>query len=161
MGSGKTTAGQLLAERLQYGFADLDALIEDREGMAVTEIFTMKGEDYFRKKEAEVLHDIFGRDRLVIACGGGTPCFFDNMEKMKSAGLTVYLKVSTALLARRLSGGHASRPLVSGIQGDMLKSHIRKLLAGREGWYRQCDITYSADNFDLRELLDLITMHGE
>jgi shikimate kinase len=156
MGSGKTTAGQLLAERLQYGFADLDALIEDREAMPVTEIFARKGEDYFREKEAEVLNDIFVRDRLVIACGGGTPCFFDNMQKMKSAGVTVYLKVSTDLLARRLSGGHVSRPLISGLQGDRLKSHIRKLLAGREGWYRQCDITYYADNFDLQELLELI-----
>ncbi len=157
MASGKTTAGKLLAKKLGYSFADLDVLIEKQEKMAVTEIFALKGEGYFRKAEAEVLAGLLGRERLVVACGGGTPCFFDNMQKMKAAGLTIYLKVSSGVLARRLSAGQASRPLVAGIHGDKLKDHIRKLLSGREGWYRQCHIIYQADSPDTDELLEQIT----
>jgi len=157
MGSGKTTAGRMLAESLRYSFADLDQLIEEREGMPITEIFARKGEDCFRKAETEVLDSLIGRGRLVVACGGGTACFHDNMQKMKSAGLTLYLKVSPALLAKRLEAQHSTRPLVAGMQGDRLKNHIRKLLAGRESWYRQSHIIYDADNFDLQELLDLFS----
>ena len=157
MGSGKTTAGRLLAGSLGYDFADLDSLIEDREGMAVTEIFALKGEEYFRQVEASVLEELLVRKMLVVACGGGTACFHDNMQKMKSAGLTVYLSVSPSVLAARLSGEHSSRPLVAGKTGNELRSHVRKLLAGREGWYRQSDIIYPADHFDLNELLALIT----
>ena len=125
--------------------------------MPITEIFARKGEDYFRKAEAEVLDSLVGRERLVVACGGGTACFHENMQKMKSAGLTLYIKVSPALLARRLASQHSTRPLVAGMQGDRLKNHIRKLLSGREGWYRQSDIIFDADNFDLQEVLDLIS----
>lgn len=157
MGSGKTTTGRMLAEALQYDFADLDELIEEFEGMAVTEIFACRGEDYFRKAEARALESLFDRQKLVIACGGGTACFHDNMQKMKSAGITVYLKASPLFLAGRLSAGHFSRPLIAGMEGRELKDHIRKLLAGREGWYRQSDIIYDAGNFDLQELLDLVT----
>ncbi len=160
MGSGKTTAGRMLAGSLQYDFADLDQLIEEREGMPITDIFARKGEDYFRRAESEMLNSLIDRERLVVACGGGTPCFHDNMEKMKSAGLTIYFKVSPELLARRLSTQHSTRPLVAGMQGDSLKSHIRKLLSGREGWYRQSDIIYDADNFDLQKVLELINNFG-
>lgn len=156
MGSGKTTAGRLLAEGLNYDFIDLDELIEEHEGKAITEIFAEKGEDYFRKTEAEVLDSLLGRTNLVVALGGGTACFHDNMQKMKSSGITVYLKVSPGILARRLSHGTA-RPLVAGKTGTELKNHIRRLLAGREGWYRQSHLIFDADKYSPRQLLDKIT----
>lgn len=156
MGSGKTTAGKMLAERLHYGFADTDDLVEQRENMEITGIFAKKGEEYFRKVEAAVLESLLENDNMVISCGGGTPCFFDNMRKMKSAGITVYLKVSSRLIAQRLSEQHSTRPLVSGMKGDRLITHIRKLLTGREGWYRQSHIIYPADNFKTDELLGKI-----
>lgn len=161
MGSGKTTTGRLLADKLQYDFADLDLLIEEHEGMAITEIFARRGEDYFRKVEAELLENLFDQEKLVVACGGGTACFHDNMKKMKSAGITIYLKLSPALLAGRLENKLSSRPLVSGMQGSELNNHIRKLLAGREGWYRQSDIIYDAGNFNIKELLKLITRFAD
>ncbi len=156
MGSGKTTAGRMLADKLQYEFADLDMLIEEHEGLAITQIFALRGEDYFRRVEAEMLKSLFGHEKLVVACGGGTACFHGNMQKMKSAGITVYLKLSPLLLAERLSSEHSERPLVSGMRGNELKNNIRKLLAGREGWYRQADIIYNADAFDIQELLSLV-----
>ncbi len=152
MGSGKTTAGKMLAERLQYDFADTDDLIEQRENMEITRIFAQKGEEYFRRVEAEVLESLLKNDNMVISCGGGTPCFFDNMRKMNNAGITVYLKVSSKTIAQRVSEQHSNRPLIAGIKGDKLITHIRKLLSGREGWYRQSRIIYPADNFNLDEL---------
>lgn len=157
MGSGKTTTGRMLAEKLHYDFADLDVLIENSEGVAITEIFALKGEEYFRLAESAVLDSLMERKRLVVALGGGTACFHDNMKKMKSAGITVYLKLSPEILALRLSRAHESRPLVAGKQGVELINQIRKLLAGREGWYRQADVIYNADNFNLERLVGQIT----
>ena len=156
MGSGKTTAGRMLAEKLQYGFADLDELIEEHDKLPITEIFAGKGEKYFRNAETRVLGSLLDNQNTVVACGGGTPCFHDNMEKMKSAGITLYFKTSPSLLARRLSAAGTSRPLIAGMQGSDLRNHIRRLLAGREGWYRQADIIYDADNFQLEELLGIV-----
>jgi shikimate kinase len=159
MGSGKTTAGRRLARKLGYEFADLDVLIEEHEGMEITEIFAHKGEEYFRNAETKVLDNLLDRSRLVVACGGGTPCFHDNMRKMKTYGITVYLKVSSGILASRLSRSPSVRPLVAGKDGDELNNHVRKLLAGREGWYRQADLVYEADNFNLESLIEKINSH--
>jgi shikimate kinase len=120
--------------------------------MPITEIFARKGEEYFRKTEASVLDSLLDSTRVVIACGGGTPCFHDNMRKMNAAGITVYLQLSPSRLAGRLSGELSTRPLVAGKQGRELVSHIRKLLAGREGWYRQSDLVYDAGKFNIEEL---------
>jgi shikimate kinase len=157
MGSGKTTTGRMLAGQLNYDFADLDVLIEKCEGVPITEIFAQKGEDYFRLTESAMLESLLEKKNLVVALGGGTACFHDNMKKMKSAGITVYLKLSPEKLAFRLSRAHQSRPLVAGKQGEELINHIRKLLAGREGWYRQADVIYNADNFNLAKLTAQIT----
>jgi shikimate kinase len=157
MGSGKTTTGRMLARELNYDFADLDELIENSEGVAITEIFAHRGEEYFRLTESKLLGSLLDRQRLVVALGGGTACFHDNMKKMKSAGITVYLKLSPEILALRLSRAHASRPLIAGKKGDELVNHIRKLLAGREGWYRQADVIYNAENFNLSKLVGQIT----
>lgn len=161
MGSGKSTAGRLLAGSLSYDFADLDNLVEEREKMAITEIFARKGEDYFRESEAAVLEGLLDGDRMVIACGGGTPCFHDNMSKMKKAGVTVYLKVAPDVLARRLSGGKEVRPLIAGMKGAGLKDRIRRLLAGREGWYRQSDIIFDAAGSGTGELISLLKPYLE
>ncbi len=161
MGSGKSTTGRLLARDLSFGFADIDNLLEEREGMAVTEIFARKGEEYFRKAESEILDAILGFERTVVACGGGTPCFHDNMRKMKEAGVTVYLKVPPDILARRLSGGGRARPLIAGMKGARLNNHIRRLLAGREGWYRQSDIVFNSAESGTAELFSLLRPYLE
>jgi shikimate kinase len=161
MGSGKSTAGRILAARLGYEFADLDTLIEEQEKMPITEIFALRGEEYFRMAESRALNTLLDRTGMVVACGGGTPCFHDNMQRMKSAGLTIYLKASTQVLTRRLSGKVSKRPLVAGLKGDELRSHLQKLLSGREGWYRQSHIIFPADQLDMDALLEITTSYIE
>ncbi|TVR72739.1 MAG: shikimate kinase [Marinilabiliales bacterium] len=159
MGSGKSTTGRILAGKLGYTFADLDKLVEEKEGMPVTEIFARRGEDYFRRAEADMLETIVDKSDMVIACGGGTPCFHDNMSKMKRSGITVYLSVPPALLAKRLSDGKQKRPLIAGMKGAELRDHIRRLLAGREGWYRQSDIIFNSADEGVNELIELLKPH--
>jgi shikimate kinase len=161
MGSGKSTAGRILAARLGYEFADLDTLIEEQENMPITEIFALRGEEYFRMAENRALVTLLDRTGMVVSCGGGTPCFYDNMQRMKTAGLTIYLKASTQVLARRLSRKSSSRPLIAGLKGDELSNHLQKLLAGREGWYRQSHIIFPADKLDMDALHDITTSYIE
>lgn len=94
MGSGKTTLGRGVESRAHVSFIDLDDYIEEREGMTVSEIFKARGETGFRKAERECLAELAAKDNLLVACGGGTPCFFDNMEVMNSSGTTVWLDAS-------------------------------------------------------------------
>ena len=94
MGSGKSSAGKGIAALLRWRFTDLDKLVEEKEGMTVAGIFATKGEEYFRKAEAEALQDVSGRTRTVVACGGGTPCSDKNISLMKATGVTIYLRLA-------------------------------------------------------------------
>ena len=116
MGSGKTTTGAKLARRLHYNFIDLDQLIEQKNNKSIPLIFKEEGEDFFRQTEKEVLNDAFSLNNTVISCGGGTPCFFDNLEQMKNTGLTVYLKLSPTSLFHRLAPGKSKRPLIADLE---------------------------------------------
>jgi shikimate kinase len=102
-GSGKTTLGKRLANVCGYAFADLDAIIAQQEGVPVTDIFAQKGEPYFRQAESNALKDTLGLSAHVIATGGGTPCFFDNLEWMNQHGVTIFLDVSVPELIKRLT----------------------------------------------------------
>ena len=102
MGSGKTTLGRKLAYILQYQFIDLDDYIEKQEGRKISHIFEEDGEDYFRKLERVYLHRVIDKEDLVISTGGGTPCFFDNMNQMNEYGKTIYINIHPkALLPRK------------------------------------------------------------
>ncbi|MCL4128146.1 UNVERIFIED_CONTAM: hypothetical protein GTU68_049951 [Idotea baltica] len=100
--SGKSTLGRNLAKELNYDFVDLDRKIEVSEGKKINEIFRLEGEEYFRKKESEQLKKIPVDDKLVIALGGGTPCFFDNMDYIKENGISIFLDVSPEKLEERM-----------------------------------------------------------
>jgi shikimate kinase len=134
-GSGKSTLGRSVARRLGYAFADLDALITAQEGMSIPEIFGARGEDYFRQAEQTALHGTEPLDRVVIATGGGTPCFFDNMAWMKSHGIAMWLDVSPGTIAGRMNrNAEASRqrPLFAGkskaeITATLAEMHRKRL----------------------------------
>ncbi len=135
MGSGKTSVGKKLAELLHHAFIDLDELIVQAELKSIAEIFAMHGEDYFRAKERDTLHSLADQDRFVLAAGGGTPCFHDNMQWMIEHGITIYLQASPASLFMRLKDEADHRPLLRGKTEEELRIFIRDRLQQRESFY--------------------------
>jgi shikimate kinase len=140
MGSGKSTAGKSLAKKLGMEFTDLDSVIEETEGLKVREIFNTKGEDYFREKEASCLRALGKKKNIVVSCGGGTPCFHQNMDYMSSDGTVVYLKMSPAALASRLSSDRGQRPLIKGVAPADLPAFIEEKLSSREIYYLKAHV---------------------
>ncbi|MBV8520402.1 MAG: shikimate kinase [Acidobacteria bacterium] len=134
MGSGKTTVGRELAARIDAPFFDLDDLIESSERMSVREIFAMHGEPYFRKRERDLLRSTKHLDAAVIATGGGTFTFDENIQFIQAEGLSVYLSAPYALLRARI-GDKADRPLFR----DDVSAH--ELYANRIRYYRMSDLT--------------------
>jgi len=146
MGSGKTTIGKLLADRLQYSFIDMDAYIEKKQFKTISQIFTELGEAEFRLLEKQCLHEVAEYDNVIISTGGGAPCFFDNMEYMNSRGLTIYLKLTPAELAERLETTHANkRPLLAQRKGEELQQFIAEGLAVREPFYSKAAYALSGE----------------
>jgi shikimate kinase len=144
-GSGKTTVGKQLAERLRITFIDLDAELEKLEEKTVQEIFAEKTESYFRELEAKTLKSFCGQKKdFVMATGGGTPGFFDNMMQMNQSGKTVFLDVPTAEICARLQKTNLStRPLFSDLNLEQLKAKIDLLRSQRIDFYKQASVIIS------------------
>ena len=166
MGAGKTTVGHALAKELGIPFYDLDWYIESRMRKKVSQIFAEKGEEGFRKIEHNMLHEVAEFENVVMSCGGGTPCFFDNMEYMNQQAETVYLKARTDVLYDRLGMGRTERPLIKGKSPEELKAFIEQQIALREPFYSQAKHTLDVslmENYEkikisverLRELLGI------
>ena len=130
MGSGKSTVGHLLARSIDWKFIDLDHYIEKTQKRTVAEIFASDGEQIFRQIEREALHQVAKFDKVIVATGGGSPCFENNMEFMNREGLTIYLELTPEVLMQRLKDAKASRPLIAGKNEaellDFIKSKDRK-----------------------------------
>ncbi|MBO4397019.1 MAG: shikimate kinase [Bacteroidaceae bacterium] len=139
MGAGKTTIGKLLASKLNCEFYDLDWYIESRFHKSIPDIFAERGEDGFRQIERSMLQEVVGFEDAVIAVGGGTPCFFDNMEVMNTHAQTIYLKASVSTLIDHLHMSHTTRPLLEGKSDDELKVYIEENLNKREKYYLQAN----------------------
>ncbi len=145
MCSGKTTLGTLLKEIAGVRFTDLDQYIEEKEGMTISKIFSQRGEEGFRNIEKEALREVSKNIGGVIATGGGTPCFFDNMEYMNSNGYTIYLNCSRQELLERLKIYKATRPLLKDKNDEELKEFIENSLPKREPFYNKASIIIDAD----------------
>lgn len=135
MGAGKTTVGKALSKQLGLPFYDLDWYIETRMHKKVKQIFDEQGEEGFRRIERNMLHEVAEFENVVISCGGGTPCFFDNMEYMNRQGTVVYLKCSPEVLFRHLKMGKGVRPLLLGKNDEELMDFITEQLKKREEYY--------------------------
>ncbi|MBO5721021.1 MAG: shikimate kinase [Bacteroidales bacterium] len=145
MCSGKTTLGGLLKDITKVTFTDLDQYIEEKEGCSINEIFSRKGEEEFRKIERASLREVSENIGGIIATGGGTPCFFDNMEYMKSNGCAIYLSCSREELVERLKIYKATRPLLKDKSDRELKEFIENSLPKREPFYNKATIIIDAD----------------
>lgn len=137
MGCGKSTLGRKLSEQLNIPFIDLDKYIEQKYFKSIPQIFAEEGETEFRKKEQKALREVADFERIIVATGGGAPCFFDNMELMNQAGLCVFLDVPTAELADRLSQSKTERPLIKGKSKEELLAFIENAMAVRRPFYEK------------------------
>ncbi len=147
MGSGKTTLGRALHASTGVDFVDLDNAIEERAGMTIKAIFAAQGEAAFRELETQTLSAVADRGGI-IACGGGTPCFGNNMALMNSIGTTVWLQAPEALLVDRLIAASAKRPLIAGMSRDELTAYVHKTVAARTPHYSLAAATFDASNLD-------------
>ena len=166
MGAGKTTIGKALSKELGVIFYDLDWYIESRMRKTVSEIFAERGEEGFRKIEYNMLHEVAEFEDVIISCGGGTPCFFDNMDYLNQQGLTVYLKAEPEVLYKHLQMAKVERPLLKGKSKEELLTFIKEQLEKREPFYTKARYTLDVslmDNYEkikisvgkIKELLDL------
>jgi len=135
MGCGKTHWGGILAQKSGLPFVDLDERVESESGQTIAEIFAEQGEKGFRALEQMALHSLAHAPDTIVATGGGTPCFFDNMDWMNANGTTVYLRVAPALLGERLRAQKGIRPLLNGIENRDLQGFIEQKIAEREPYY--------------------------
>ena len=166
MGAGKTTIGKALSQELGIVFYDLDWYIENRMRKTVTQIFAEKGEEGFRLIEHNMLHEIAEFENVIISCGGGTPCFFDNMDYLNEQGQVIYLKATPEVLYKHLLMSKGERPLLKGKNPEELITFIREQLEKREIFYNKARYTLDVslmDNYEkikisiakIRELLSL------
>jgi len=137
MGTGKTTVGKSLAEKLNRSFVDVDEFIENRYHHTIASIFEEKGEMGFREIERRALQEISEFENTVVSTGGGLPCFFDNMDVMNRTGITIYLKASVDDLLARLNLNKQKRPLIEGKSSEELQEFIELNLKKRESFYNQ------------------------
>lgn len=137
MGAGKSTVGRKLATLLQRTFIDTDFFIENRFRKRVADIFETEGEAVFRQREHIAIEELLGYHNVVIATGGGLPCFSDHMALMNQVGVTIYLRHTTEALAQRLQFCKRTRPAISQLEGPVLEQYVAEGLDMREPYYSQ------------------------
>ena len=155
MGAGKTHVGKALADVTTWPFLDMDAFIEYGEGKSISELFQVHGANGFREIERSYLKRIDEIPTTIIATGGGTPCFFNNMELINQTGHSIYLECSVEVLAKRLEGGKAHRPLIANLDARELRKFIGQKLEERMPFYRKAKITVKADG-RIEEIVETI-----
>jgi shikimate kinase len=152
MGSGKSSVASALAKHLRFTSYDIDKAIEEKAGKSIAKIFGENGQEYFREMERDILLGTASMENVVIATGGGTPCFFDNMDWMNSNGLTVYLEANPGLLFHRLAKSKKERPLIDHFNDTELMEQISGHLETRIPVYRKAKITMNAASLDVNAL---------
>lgn len=157
MGSGKTHWGRLLSEKLGIRFFDLDEQVAEHAGKSIPRIFATEGEEQFRMIEKDVLHIIAeSHTQFVMACGGGSPCYFNNIEYMNQAGTTVWINSPLDTLFERLIKEKDKRPLIKELSDGQLRAFINKKFADRKIYYEQADVTVDEEPVQLDNLIEKI-----
>ncbi|SRR5258706_7858253 len=156
MGSGKTYWAKLWAEKTSLIFFDLDEQIETTVGETVAQIFEKKGEGYFREMERYVMRKFSLRDNFILACGGGTPCFFDNLQWMNEHGTTIYLQASPNEILDRIINETYERPLLNKVNQSELLFFIEQKLKEREPFYKQAKHILDTNLITIDSLSEII-----
>jgi len=151
-GSGKSTLAKQLAREIDFHFIDLDELIALHERHTINEIFAINGEEYFRQVEQKILLQTTTFNRTIIALGGGTPCFFDNMQVINKSGYSIYLDVPLDIIANRLSKESNTRPLLN-VKPEELLTQITDKHHLRIDFYKQAHLTISGANLSIKDIL--------
>lgn len=155
MGSGKSYWGRKLSEKLRLPFFDLDEQIESHEGKSISQVFAEEGEEYFRLLEKDTMHIISeSHDSFIMATGGGTPCYFNNIEFMNKAGIVVWINTPVDLLFERLFKEKNKRPLIKNLNDDQLRGFIIKKFSDRKIYYEQADVVIDEDEKSLEKIVE-------
>lgn len=156
MASGKSTAAKKLALKLGVQAVDLDAEIVKTSGLSIPEIFKSKGEKGFRKLEQSELRKWIAKDDFVMACGGGTPCFFESMDEMNAAGVTIYLQMTPKAVVDRVRSSKEERPLLKGLSEEKMLDKVAFQLKKREPFYSRARWTINGVDLDIDELVGMV-----
>lgn len=155
MGSGKTHWGKIWAEEQQLDFYDLDEIIQADQGRSINTIFDADGEEFFRKLETVTLMRFTGKENCLLACGGGTPCYNNNMDWMNNNGTTVYLDARPGFILDRVKEEIDKRPLINKLNESELLFFIEQKLKERVPIYRQAKIVLDAESLDKNSLMNI------
>ena len=156
MGAGKTSVGKVLARRLGMQFYDLDWYIEERFRKKICDLFAEKGEEGFRRIEYNLLHEVAEFEDVVLSLGGGTPCFFDNMDYLNERGITIFLDASPSTIVQHLKISHTVRPLLKDKKGDEVLDHISRQIEERKPYYTRAQLTVNVDTLDNFDKIDAL-----
>ncbi len=157
MGSGKTLVSKELSNLNNFKIFDLDTEISKQNNSSIAEIFKKKGEIFFRKTEKEVLEKIISSEKnIILSLGGGTPCYYNNIDSINEKTISVFLKTNVKTLAQRLSLEKDKRPLIQNFSNEDLPEFIAKHLFERNPFYNQAKITINTDNLSAREIAEEI-----
>ena len=154
--SGKTTLGKQLARQIRYRFVDTDALIVKEEGMSINDIFTQKGEPYFREAEARILRAIRPNSKLIVATGGGIPYFHDNMGYIKQHGISVFLDVAPEEIAERILRHSADDRPIYRKEDEQLLRNLQQKYRDRLPFYSPADFVLKGENLQIKQLLEIL-----
>lgn len=157
MGSGKSTIGQLISDSLQLNFLDLDELIEENQKKSIHQIFTESGQIKFRKLEKQILDEVLAtQDNFVLALGGGTPAYYDNMDFITKHTQSIYLRADIGSLLERLKNQRNNRPLLSHLDPDELPEFLGKHLFERRVFYERADFVVDIKNKTVEQITEEI-----
>lgn len=151
MGCGKTTLGRALGRLTELQFIDLDLYIEARFRRTVAQLFAERGEEGFRRVEQAMLQEVAEFTDVIVACGGGTPCFFDNMDLMLSHGTVVWLDTPAPRIIERLKINRSKRPTIAALSNQELEQFVNKAMADRHPYYCRAHHTFNGSALEDHE----------